>query len=212
MAAGNILDEAFLKIIHDWTLLVTEGASNAVELIMNSSGDYLSSEQQKAVTDFHDLYFGAEGVAESKEAVNREVDDLMDAIQAEMAGGGAEASLSNIAENDDAKQARLSISGVQKQLETIIQFETGLKEKLVPVLTSMQFEDGIKQRLTRMVDGWKSSIDAMPTSADAVAAVAEKIGKSLGSAVEREAFYPTVLKRPAPKDIVDDMTMFEAFS
>jgi hypothetical protein len=208
MGTANILDDAFLNILQDWAALVSEGASGAVEMIMTSSGAYLSEDQQKAVLDFHNLYFGSDGVSESKEAVNREVDDLMDVIQAEMAGG----SLSNIKENEDAKQARLSLSAVQKRLETIIQLETGLKDKLVPVLTSMQFEDVLKQRLTRMVSGWKSSIDAMPTSAEDVAAVAEKIGTSLGTTVEREAFFPVVLKRPAPKDVVDDMSMFEAFT
>jgi hypothetical protein len=210
MGKGQNLDEAFLKIVHDWAQLISEGAGSAVEKILSSSGDYLSADQQKAVSDFHDLYFASGSVVESKEAMNREVDDLMDAIQAEMAGGAPAISL--VKEDEDAKRTRLSLSGVQKQLETIIQLETGLKDKLVPVLTSMQFEDAIKQRLTRMVDGWKWSLEAQPQSADAVAAVAEKIGSSLGSAVERQAFYPNVLKREAPKDLVDDITMFEAFS
>lgn len=212
MAKPNRLDDAFLNIIQDWTMMVHEGAASAVELIMSSSGEYLTAEQQKAVTDFHDLYFGTAGVAESKEAVNREVDDLMDAIQAEMASGVPAADLSGIKEDEQAKQARLSLSGVQKKLETIIQLETGLKDKLVPVLTSMQFEDALKQRLERMVGAWKTSLEALPATADEVSTVAEKIGKSLGSSVEREAFYPVVLKRAAPKDVVDDMTMFEAFS
>jgi hypothetical protein len=212
MAKPNRLDDAFLNIIQDWTMMVHEGAASAVELIMSNSGEYLTAEQQKAVTDFHDLYFGEEGVAESKESVNREVDDLMDAIQAEMASGVPAADLSGIKEDEHAKQARLSLSGVQKKLETIIQLETGLKDKLVPVLTSMQFEDTLKQRLERMIGAWRTSLESLPATAEDVSTVAEKIGKSLGSAIEREAFYPVVLKRAAPKDVVDDLTMFESFS
>ncbi len=212
MSKPNTLDDAFLKIINEWTAMVAEGAASAVKLIMNSSGDYLTVEQQKAVTDFHNLYFGTEGVSESKEAVNREVDDLMDAIQAKMAGGVPAEDFGSIKEDESAKQARLSLSGVQKQLETIIQLETGLKDKLVPVLSSMQFADSLKQRLARMINCWEMSLEAMPATEEQVSTVAEKIGKSLSSSVEREAFYPVVLKREAPKDVVDEMTMIEAFS
>lgn len=210
MAGGNKIDDAFLSIMRDWAEMTSVAAAGAVEMILRNSGEYLSSEQQKAVSDFHDLYFSDADVAASKEAMNREVDDIFDAVQADMAGGGAAADLRAVKENDEAKRTRLSLSGVQKQLETIIQLETGLKEKLVPVLTSMQFEDAIKQRLQHMVEAWNFSLTSPPKSEAEVTAMAESIAKTLSSAVERQAFYPNVLKRTAPKDIVDDMTLFDA--
>ncbi len=210
MAGGNKIDDAFLSIMRDWAEMTSVAAAGAVEMILRNSGEYLSSEQQKAVSDFHDLYFSDADVAASKEAMNREVDDIFDAVQADMAGGGAPADLRAVKENDEAKRTRLSLSGVQKQLETIIQLETGLKEKLVPVLTSMQFEDAIKQRLQHMVEAWNFSLTSPPKSEAEVTAMAESIAKTLSSAVERQAFYPNVLKRTAPKDIVDDMTLFDA--
>ena len=210
MAGGNKIDDAFLSIMRDWAEMTSVAAAGAVEMILRNSGEYLSSEQQKAVSDFHDLYFSDADVAASKEAMNREVDDIFDAVQADMAGGGAAADLRAVKENDEAKRTRLSLSGVQKQLETIIQLETGLKEKLVPVLTSMQFEDAIKQRLQHMVEAWNFSLTSPPKSEAEVTTMAESIAKTLSSAVERQAFYPNVLKRPAPKDIVDDMTLFDA--
>ena len=210
MAGGNKIDDAFLSIMRDWAEMTSVAAAGAVEMILRNSGEYLSSEQQKAVSDFHDLYFSDADVAASKEAMNREVDDIFDAVQADMAGGGAAADLRPVKENDEAKRTRLSLSGVQKQLETIIQLETGLKEKLVPVLTSMQFEDAIKQRLQHMVEAWNFSLTSPPKSEAEVTTMAESIAKTLSSTVERQAFYPNVLKRPAPKDIVDDMTLFDA--
>ena len=210
MAGGNKIDDAFFSIMRDWAEMTSVAAAGAVEMILRNSGEYLSSEQQKAVSDFHDLYFSDADVAASKEAMNREVDDIFDAVQADMAGGGAPADLRAVKENDEAKRTRLSLSGVQKQLETIIQLETGLKEKLVPVLTSMQFEDAIKQRLQHMVEAWNFSLTSPPKSEAEVTAMAESIAKTLSSAVERQAFYPNVLKRTAPKDIVDDMTLFDA--
>jgi hypothetical protein len=209
MAAGKKIDDSFLSILRDWAEMTSVAAAGAVEMILRNSGEYLSSEQQKAVSDFHDLYFSDADVAASKEAMNREVDDLFDAVQAEMAGG-ASANMSAVRESDDAKRTRLSLSGVQKQLETIIQLENGLKEKLVPVLTSMQFEDAIKQRLQHMADGWRLVLSSPPKTDADVTVMAEAIAKTLSSATERQAFYPNVLKRPAPKDVVDDLTLFES--
>ena len=178
MAGGNKIDDAFLSIMRDWAEMTSVAAAGAVEMILRNSGEYLSSEQQKAVSDFHDLYFSDADVAASKEAMNREVDDIFDAVQADMAGGGAPADLRAVKENDEAKRTRLSLSGVQKQLETIIQLETGLKEKLVPVLTSMQFEDAIKQRLQHMVEAWNFSLTSPPKSEAEVTAMAESIAKT----------------------------------
>ena len=210
MAGGKKIDDAFLAIVRDWTEMTSVAAAGAVEMILRNSREYLSSEQQKAVSDFHDLYFSDADVAASKEAMNREVDDIFDAVQAEMAGGGAAADLTSVRENDDAKRTRLSLSGVQKRLETIIQIETGLKEKLVPVLTSMQFEGAIKQRLQHMVEAWRLVLSSPPKTDADITVMAEAIAKTLSSATERQAFYPNVLKRPAPKDVVDDTTIFDS--
>jgi hypothetical protein len=210
MGTGRLLDDTILSILNDWVGLTTSAAENAVAMILQNSSEYLSEEQQKAVSDFHALYFADGDLAANKQAMNREVDALFDAIQAEVAAGGDFKSLNSIAESDDAKQERLSLSGVQKQLETIIQLETGLREKLVPVLTSMQFEDALKQRLGRMVDAWKASLEAPPATQDDIQVLGERIAKKLGSKAEREAFYPKILKRPAPKDLVDEITLFDA--
>ena len=211
MAVGRTLDDAFLSIMNDWCDLVSAGAEGAVEMILKNSGEYLSVDQQKAVADFHDLYFSDGDVSASKEAMNREVDDLVDAIQAQLSSGTPVDVSATVGEDDDAKRTRLSLSGVQKQLETIIQLETGLKEKLVPVLTSMQFEDAIKQRLKRMSQGWQACLELPPEGPDEAKSMGEQIGKTLGSAIERAIFYPNVLKRDPPKDAVEEMSLFEAF-
>jgi hypothetical protein len=209
MGEVRLLDDAFLSIMKDWTELTTSCAEGAVASILKNSGEYLSTDQQRAVQDFHDLYFGDGDVTATKEAINREVDDLVDAIQNELATGADASKLKSLKEDEDAKRSRLSLSGVQKQLETIIQLETGLKEKLVPVLTSMQFEDAIKQRLSRMVQAWHLSLDATPETAQDVEVIGEQIAMTLGSAAERQAFYPNVLQREPPKDAIEDMSLFD---
>lgn len=206
------LDEKFFSILHEWTELSGQCAESAVLMILNNSGEYLTDEQQKAVTNFHDLYFSDGDVASSKESMNREVDDLIDAIRTEMDTGKKSNYEFRVNEDDDAKKTRLSLSGVQKSLETIIQLESGLKDKLVPVLTSMQFEDTIKQRLRRLVMAWEMSFKGPINSQDEIVAVAEAIGLRLGSQVERDAFYPNVLKREPPRDAVEEITFLDSLT
>ena len=208
--SSAVVDKIFLAVISDWIAMTSVAAEAAVEKIISNSGEYLSDEQQKAVSDFHDLYFADGEVNASKEAMNREVDNLVDQIQAEIDSGRDPYALSSVQESDDAKRTRLSLSGVQKQLETIVQLETGLKEKLVPVLTSMQFEDAIKQRLNRIADAWKKSIDGAPESDEDCRWIAEDIAARLGTPLERQTFYPAVLGREAPKEELETITFFDS--
>ena len=204
------IDKIYLSIICDWVSMTSATAEAAVEKIISNSGEYLSDEQQKSVSDFYDLYFTEGDVAASKEAMNREVDQLVEAIQAELASGRDPNALKGVTESEDGKRTRLSLSGVQKQLETIVQLETGLKDKLVPVLTSMQFEDVIKQRLNRIADAWKISIESFPETEEDCQCLAEDIGARLATQLEREIFFPIVLGREAPVGEAEQITFFDS--
>lgn len=205
------IDEIFLSILGDWVSLITETAEGSVSSILNHSREYLSVEQRKALIDFHDLYFSQSELSVTRDVMNKDVDDLFEAIKADISAGGDGAKVTSIAESNTAKQARLSLSGVQKQLETIIQLEVGLKEKLLPVLSNMQFEDALRQRLTRMLGAWKISLETSPIEDSSIKELGNKIAKTLGSKVEREAFYPLVLGQEAPKDAVESIVIFDTF-
>lgn len=206
------VDEVFLKLMTDWTLLSSHSAEQAVMKILNNSGEYLSDEQMKAVSNFHDLYFEDDEVSNSKEDMNREVDDLIDAIRSGADESDIDAIAHRVDEDEDAKKTRLSLSGVQKSLETIIQLEDGLRDKLIPVLTSMQFEDTIKQYLNRLVFAWKTSIESGMDKPEDVAEVAERIAMRLGTQYEREVYYPRVLGQEAPEEEVEEITFLDSLT
>jgi hypothetical protein len=73
----------------------------------------------------------------------------------------------------------------------------------------MQFEDALRQRLTRMEEAWKILLGADPKDDRTFNDMMAKIAKNLGSSAEREAFFSTVLKKPAPKEMIDEMTFFD---
>lgn len=212
MSKHSNVDEVFLKLLTDWTQLSAHSAEQAVMKILNNSGEYLSDEQMKAVSNFHDLYFEEDEVSNSKEVMNREVDDLIDAIRSGMGEDEIDAIANKVDEDEDAKKTRLSLSGVQKSLETIIQLEDGLRDKLIPVLTSMQFEDTIKQYLSRLVYAWKTSLESDMDTPEQVAAVAESIALRLGTQYEREVYYPKVLQREAPEEEVEEITFLDSLT
>ena len=204
------LSTKFFDIFRDWTSLSSQSAENAVEKILNNSGEYLADEQMKAVSNFHELYFAEADVSESKDAMNREVDDLIDAIQSQMDSGVPTNVPEKVIEDEDAKKTRLSLSGVQKSLETIITLEDGLREKLIPVLTSIQFEDVIKQRLSRLSMAWEVSIRSPLKDSNEIEKVGETIAERLGTSVERASFYPNVLKKQAPDEEVEEVTFLDS--
>lgn len=212
MTLGRSLDDAFLDIVSDWVKLTTSSAEKAVQTILQSSGQYLTGDHKNALSDFYTLYFADADLDNSKQSINRDVDELFDVIQAKIASEGDAADLSGIEERAEAKQARLSLSGVQKQLETIIQMEAGIKQKLLPVLSSMQFEDALRQRLTRMEQAWRQILAEDPKDDASFQDVSEKIAKSLGSSAERQAFFPSVLKKSPPKEMIDELTFFDTLS
>lgn len=212
MSDLQTLDQAFVSIVGDWTKLAASCAEGAVTNILQNSREYLSSDHQKALQDFHGLYFVDGDMASSKEAMNREVDDLFDAIQGEMSAGGDLSQFASVKEDEDAKRTRLSLSGVQKHLESIIQMESGVKDRLFPILTSMQFEDAIKQRLTRLAQIWQLAVDCTPENATDIEAVNHQILGLLGSKSERNSFYPIVLNMEPPKDQIEDLSWFDSIS
>ena len=149
---------------------------------------------QSTLQDFHELYFGNETKLQTTaNEVNAEVDHILDDLKEKISAGQVIGE-SDIDEGEAEKENRLSISGLQKRLETIISLDEGIKEKLIPVLHSMQFEDFLNQRLSHIKKIWTTIMDREEAGSKLdVEALKESLSKVPTSVVEREAFYKIVL-------------------
>lgn len=199
------LDQLFLQILGALIDDVVKTSSASAGKVLNLSGDFLSEKAQRAVTQFRDLYFGSAAVEQSKNDMNADVDRLFEQIQGEIAKGSDDTTLSNaVVEKADLKETRLRLSGVQKELETLIRLDQGIREKLVPVLTCMQFEDMMRQRLEHVMIAWKAIVEGLgPDQIIDVELSALEIEANLTSVDERAHFYRLVLKKEPPEGGMD---------
>lgn len=204
------LDDPFMAIMSDFIDIIIGDAGQAASRILELSSQFLSSSAKVALQNFHDLYFGGEKMNLNKEAVNREVDDIFDQVLTQVAAGHEVASCDiTVHEDASTKQSRLMLSGLQKQLETIISLDSGIREKLVPVLTTMQFEDMIKQRLTHIRNGWQAVHKATVEGVKEFDDMAQELGTSLSSNLERKLYYSVVLGTEPPPGSENDGMVFE---
>ena len=201
------LDEIFKNILSDFSDIITESAGTAVNSILNLSSNFVDKKAQEALKDFRDLYFGNKEIANESQAINKNVDDILDALQSKIATG-EDVEYDEKSESSKAlSQNRMALSGVQKQLEQIISLDNNIKSKLIPVLSSMQFEDMIRRRLEHIRDGWHNVIDNQHLSVEEFQEVLEKIGSSLTFANERESFYPKLLDRDPPEGLEEEESL-----
>ncbi len=197
------MDRLFLSIFTRLAQQARDHAGESAQYVMKISEGYLSETASRALDDFYNIYFSdSERVEQSKVDVNQEVDSIVDEVQALIESGGDLGQLELIEEDEDLKKIRLGLSGIQKELESIIRLEEGIREKLVPVMVSMQFEDAMNQRLQHIVAGWEMIMEA---SREGRVFDPERIGAAIGamtsSVEESELFYREVLGREAPREM-----------
>ena len=130
--------------------------------------------------------------------MNKDVDDIFDRVSEAVAKGENTDQIKN-EDSSPIEQKRLQLSAIQKQLEAVITMEAGLREKLVPVLSSMQFEDGLRQRVEHLTNGWTKIIRNILIQQDSILFnIFEEIKDSLSSVEETKSFYHQVLKSEPP--------------
>lgn len=208
--AVHVLDEIFLGLLRDYTQAIMAHARASTEFILKVSGNFLGIKAQTALNDFHSLYFGAGRVMNQASVdVNKEVDIILKSIRDLMDQRG-EVEGTKIIENEKDKIQRLSISGLQKQLEMIISLDEGIREKLIPILSSMQFEDMLTHRLQHIVYIWEKVIEFFrsPVSGDP-AQLTEELKEVPTSQSERRDFYLLVLGQEPPAGINDKQSIFD---
>ncbi len=190
------LDTAMITVIENMARVMTEITNQSVNEILKIATKFMDDTSRKALEDFHKLYFSGDDLSAKKDDINSDVDLLFEAIQKTLAEGG---DTDNIQESEEDKTVRLGLAALQKQLESIVQLDLGMREKLVPAIMSMQFEDATRQRLAHLVEVWKT---AATHSGESVAtiqnAVHEKANAIFSSAVERGLYFPIVLQEPPP--------------
>ncbi len=203
-------DAMFLQIISEINLSIISLTENAVCEVIKASTGFLSVDAQNAIEQFHNLYFSS--ATKEKSKINAEVDDLFDSISAQLDSGiDPTQILENIKEDETSEKERLSLAALQKHLESLITLETGLREKLVPAITSMQFEDNVRQRLTRLNSIWAMGMAHINSGKQSdEAKVTDSILNLMNSNIEREFFYKHVLLKEPPPFSDDSETWFDS--
>jgi uncharacterized protein (DUF2267 family) len=189
-------DALVLKLMQGLINYAQQQARSSVEQILQVSSSFLSKEAHDRIKNFYSLYFDATNHAKS-ERINVDVDRLIEEVRDNIHAESAK---------DDSHATRVTLANLQKQLETLIALEEGLRQKLQPVLASMQFEDALTQRLSHIqawfekfaTGGWQN-----PNQ------VAEEVGKILSSGDERKAFFPKVLGKDPPAEIEETSLLFD---
>jgi len=209
------LDHLFLGLFEQLADQARADSAESAHHVLNLSKGYLSERASNAMEDFFNIYFSdSEHIEQRKEDVNKDVEDIFDEVQAIMDAGGELNELDHIHEDEELREARLGLSGIQKQLESIIRLEEGIREKLMPVMVSMQFEDAMNQRLDHIITGWaiiSQTLHAGET--DNLEELAEQIGQLTSSVEEARLFYQEVLQRePPPEHDREDHSLLDLFT
>ncbi|MGE0173473.1 MAG: hypothetical protein AB7T49_11820 [Oligoflexales bacterium] len=199
-------DDAFLAIFTDLCEQSVANVADCTRQVFELSASFVSKDASKVLKQFYELYFATGKVQAQKEKVNKDVDDLIDQIQAKMAAG-QEITSENVVEDEAKKTERLGLSGLQKQLEGLITLDEGIKERIMPALSSMQFEDAARQRIEHLTYMWDLAVNA--SNAIDTEILKETIAEILSSAAETKIYYEIVLKREPPKVIEENVWFFD---
>ena len=206
-------DQKFLSAFKLLCASIHKNMEDSVMQVFRCSNSFLSETAQKALEDFYSLYSDNENMAKQRDAVNRSVDELFEQAKSQLAQVQDVANAQIILTEDaELNSKRLGMSAIQKQLETLITLDAGIRERLLPALMSMQFEDAVSQTLKRVVAIWEKLIDHVgiienPDLTDAdratmCADLKEFIRHKVVASTEIKAFYRSVLKESPPPDNV----------
>jgi hypothetical protein len=190
------IDTAMVAVVDAMAQTIVSITNQSVQNILETSSRFMTETSKKALQDFHRLYFSADALSIQKDDVNADVDLLFEAIQKTLAEGGDP---NEIQESEQDKTVRLGLAALQKQLESIVQLDRGMREKLMPAIMSMQFEDATRQRLNHIKEMWELVAQNAHESSETLQNIVnEQMKTKLSTSVEKGLFYPTVLGETPP--------------
>lgn len=185
------IDNYFEKILVKLLTLAIETTGKCTQEVLKLSEECLDEKAHDTVSKFYNLYF-SDNLEKTKNEINQETDDLINqAMEQKEAGLDI-----NIVSSQESEEKRLGLSSMQKELEGLITLDQGMKEQLMPVLSSMQFEDSVRQRLEHIIGGWKDIFFSGCNDQNINFKAIEKI---LSSVEETADFYQCVLKKDPPE-------------
>ncbi len=195
------LDVLFLEIIEQLGEDAVGGASHCTQAVFELSAKYMDKPAFDTLRKFYDLYFDRGELEKKKDEVNSAVTDMVEFLQEKLAAGEDISESTEFEESEEIKRQRLSLSAVQKQLEGIIVLDAGIKEEILPALSSMQFEDAVRQRMQHAVAAWWKVVEILPMeySGEELIDLARTIGNTMTSMEEIRDFYQIVLKEQPPE-------------
>lgn len=189
-------DDLFINIFSDLSADLLNSVQSATQQILDISSNFLNDDISNALNDFHNLYFNNAELDTHKESIEKNVDEIIDFIQNSQEADHDEMNriLSHI-DNDQLVASRLSLSNLQKDMESLVVLDESLKEQVVPILHSLQFEDQLSANLTTVTGAWQYFIEHIYDkkgydSATLVTAIYNK----LSSVKLRELYRQQVLK------------------
>ncbi|MFW7379187.1 MAG: hypothetical protein ACOH5I_10300 [Oligoflexus sp.] len=206
----NGFDQIFLQIFGDLIQQTIAGTRECTDAIFKLSSSYIEKPAFEALKRFYDLYFGTTEIEQSKQRIAEEVGDLVDVLQEKMAAGE---DIDHLDVEEKFSQERLGLAGVQKQLEGLITLDAGLKNRILPALTSMQFEDAVNQRLGHIIIAWQKYAEFFRDEGD-FGSDMEKLARALAedcsSVDETEKYFRLVLQEEPPEG-QEDRSIFLEF-
>lgn len=207
--ATREINEAFEQIFMGILDEVNSTLENAVSQVVKSSAGYLSQTAHEAVASFQKLYFAGDEMESHKRDINLEVDDIFESVQKQLESGG-EVDI-KIEEDDEKKKARLALAASQKQLETLISVDSGVREKLVPVLESMGLAEGTTLRLENLSHLWGLLFSYLdPASEHLFLKMDGQCRAVLRSAAEQHLYYTIVRHEIAPTPPSDSSSILSS--
>lgn len=149
-------DDLFIKIFGDLSADLLNSVQSATQQILDISSGFLNDDVSNALNDFHNLYFNNAELDTHKESIDKNVDEIIEFIQnnKEVDHDEVQKVLSHI-DNDQLVASRMSLSNLQKDMESLVVLDEDLKGHVVPILHSLQFEDQLSANLTTVTTAWQ---------------------------------------------------------
>ena len=185
------VDLVFLKIFRDLKTETMSNAEKSLESILKISSEFVSGSIHDDLMDFYKLYFHGSAEMEQKtEEINKNVDSIFEQAQKLAKKGLDHQEIHNeVKDSEDKSKERVSLSYLQKKIESLISLEEGVRAQLAPVLASMKGEDITRKRLETINFGLDSIVHSLgPHFNERSGQIINNIANIISSSEEKKSF------------------------
>lgn len=196
----NKMDEVLMSFFDMVERTVTESTA----MVLNGSTTYLTEEQREPLIKFRELYLDHSKIREYSESVNEDVDQIIAGLQKKIESGDF------LDFEDENAEKRMSLAGLQKELEVIARLDIRIQEILHPLVMELQCEDILSQLISHLVFAFKllaKKIKSEPLDLNAKwdnSEMLTKIEEQLTMFEERKIFQRCFFDREISEDDEQD--------